>query len=502
MTTKDSADAGGGPTARPQRGAPLWLLLSGSIIAFAPVWNWYVRRLDDGSDEPFGLLPLVTALVLYGAELGSVRSFLQERRSRRELVIPLGAAAGYLGAALSDGPPLLRAIFAVLAIGSLLVPLRMSPRAAHGFERRIGACAVGVWGLLLLSLPVIASLQFFLGYPARLVTAYFASRLLSVTGITPELNGILLEWHGKPLLIDSPCSGVKLLWMMSYLGFTVVTALRLTGRRAWLQLFAGSVLVLYANVIRTTFLFYTEMEIVAAPKWAHTAIGALTATGAAIVLLMLARLNGAREQRARLRAAPHAAVPDVSRRGGGATGLLYLSLLGFSLVLHGGGEGRATSASIRTIDHDTLARVVGAEQLELVPLRPEEEKMARDFPGAVVRARKNDQGSEQELLIRLIYRPTRALHPAADCFRASGYAVQPEHAFRDAAGRVHSCIAVTHGSERLRVCERIESAADGQSFPDVSTWFWNALLGRTEGPWVSVAVVEPLSDEPGLQEKV
>ena len=36
-----------------------WLLLAAMVAAPWPVWRWYVARLSDGSDEPFGLVALL-----------------------------------------------------------------------------------------------------------------------------------------------------------------------------------------------------------------------------------------------------------------------------------------------------------------------------------------------------------------------------------------------------------------------------------------------------------
>jgi hypothetical protein len=47
--------------------------------------------------------------------------------------------------------------------------------------------------------------------------------------------------------------------------------------------------------------------------------------------------------------------------------------------------------------------------------------------------------------------------------------------------------------ESLRVLERIYSSSEnqtGQDWTDVSTWYWQALLGKTGGPWWSVTVTE------------
>lgn len=46
---------------------PGWLIVA-QLAAFWPVWCWYVSRMTDGSDEPLGILALITVLVLAGRE--------------------------------------------------------------------------------------------------------------------------------------------------------------------------------------------------------------------------------------------------------------------------------------------------------------------------------------------------------------------------------------------------------------------------------------------------
>lgn len=120
------------------------------------------------------------------------------------------------------------------------------------------------------------------------------------------------------------------------------------------------------------------------------------------------------------------------------------------------------------------------------PLRPlarseVEARFAAQFPGAIVRM----TDGRQQLVLREVDRPTRLLHPAADCFRGLGYRVEPAKLEVDARARRWSCFAATRRGERLRVCERLVDA-EGMAFTDVSAWYWSALTGRSQGPWQAV----------------
>jgi hypothetical protein len=117
---------------------------------------------------------------------------------------------------------------------------------------------------------------------------------------------------------------------------------------------------------------------------------------------------------------------------------------------------------------------------------PVEQRFARGFPGRIGRF---DAG-EFVLVLREAREPTRKLHPAADCYRGLGYAIEAVHVENDAGARPWRCFLARRDGRTVRVCERIEDAA-GATFTDTSAWFWAAALGRSRGPWRAVTRVEP-----------
>ena len=94
-------------------------------------------------------------------------------------------------------------------------------------------------------------------------------------------------------------------------------------------------------------------------------------------------------------------------------------------------------------------------------------------------------------MLRDVARPTRALHPAGDCFRGLGYRIEQTQLQRDADARLWRCFIAERDGERVRVCERIVDA-QGRDFVDASSWFWAAALGRSSGPWRAMTRVEAL----------
>ena len=125
------------------------------------------------------------------------------------------------------------------------------------------------------------------------------------------------------------------------------------------------------------------------------------------------------------------------------------------------------------------------------PLRPlalgdVEQRFAARFPGSIARL----SDGQRQIVWREVRQPTRMLHPAADCYRGSGWQVAGERIEIDAADRVWRCFEAGQHGRRLRVCERITDA-DGRAFTDPSSWFWAALLGRSTGPWHAVTTARP-----------
>lgn len=144
----------------------------------------------------------------------------------------------------------------------------------------------------------------------------------------------------------------------------------------------------------------------------------------------------------------------------------------------------ALAAGLRT--HEAAPRVDGfpgwPAHLAPLPLTAREEALAREFPGRVGRF---TDGSA-EIVLRWVARPTRQLHPAADCLRGAGWRVEPAPVRLDLEGRQWGATRATRGATTLEITERIHDAA-GRSWPDASSWYWAALLGRTQGPWWAIS---------------
>lgn len=250
------------------------LLLTAQLIAYWPVWRWYVSRLADTSDEPWGLLALGTALLF----------LLLHGTSRPLRLWHWGLASGFaLTYTLADPllPPLLRAVIAVIALGCTL--------SGYCLERSFH---LGIVGLLLLSLPLLASLQFYAGYPVRWLTTQIAAELIQLTGYTVTAQGTTLLWLGELIAVDAPCAGIRMLWTGLYLNFTLACFTRLSLRGTWLAYSLSTGCIFLGNVLRATALFYVEAGLTPAYDGLHSGIGLVIFAAVATAIIRINRSIG------------------------------------------------------------------------------------------------------------------------------------------------------------------------------------------------------------------
>jgi hypothetical protein len=125
------------------------------------------------------------------------------------------------------------------------------------------------------------------------------------------------------------------------------------------------------------------------------------------------------------------------------------------------------------------------QTLTPLPLSERELRFARDFPGHIGRF----TDGRREVIIRWVSEATRRLHPATDCFEGIGFSVRPLPLHVDADGSRWSSFIATRGNERLRVRERIYTNT-GDSWTDVSSWYWAAVQETNAGPWWAITVAE------------
>ena len=256
--------------------AGLWLTLLAA--ARWPTWLWMSRRVLDRSDDPLGVLALAALVALVW------RDRLRLRASPRLGWFALALGGALLATAAQGWLPAL--LVSLLSLLALAAGLRAFLPA--------GVATAPLLGLSVLALPLLASLQFYAGFPLRLVTAE-ASRWLLLIGHEVERSGASLRVDGHLVIVDAPCSGVQMAW----LGYFTACAVALwmgRGNRAFLtRLPAVGVLVLAGNIVRNTLLVAAEASGRHLPGWAHEGVGlvALAAVCGAIAFVM-SRAEGGR----------------------------------------------------------------------------------------------------------------------------------------------------------------------------------------------------------------
>ena len=254
------------------------LLVAAQVIAFWPVWKWYAVRVGDSTDQSWGLLALATVLLIVLSKKSSTY--------QRSLAIPALVILLYV-VSYPVLPPLARAGVAFTAI-AVTVSLVRFGKAFHP----------GVLGLFWLSLPLVPSLQFYLGYPLRLLVASLAAPILRLGGFAVVQEGTCLNWAGQLIWIDAPCSGVRMIWVGLYLTFTLICIYELRLFKTLVLLLAAFFAIIAGNVFRAIALFYLESGVFPMPAWAHDYAGliafALVATGivAAVQFIRREKLCG------------------------------------------------------------------------------------------------------------------------------------------------------------------------------------------------------------------
>jgi exosortase/archaeosortase family protein len=117
---------------------------------------------------------------------------------------------------------------------------------------------MGMLGLMSLSLPLIPTLQFYGGYPLRVLVASVAAPLIRLGGFAVIQEGTCLNWDGQLIWIDAPCSGVRMLWTGLYLACTLAYLSRLGFFRTLLVLAFAFPAIILGNIFRAVALFYLE----------------------------------------------------------------------------------------------------------------------------------------------------------------------------------------------------------------------------------------------------
>ena len=247
-----------------------WLALQAA--ALWPHWRWAAARVADGSDDPLGLAALAALLCAVWRLQPTLRGTPRPGWLMLALVTSVLATAAGLAA-----PPLLGALLAALALAAGLRAFMPA-----------GPAMLPLAGLAVLALPVVSSLQFYAGYPLRVVTAQASTWLLQAAGMAAQRTGTAMQVEGRLVIVDAPCSGVQMVWM-AYFCACAVAAFQSTCDRVFVRRLPWvGLLVLCGNVLRNSVLVGLEATQASVPEAVHQGVGlvVLAAVCAAVVWVM------------------------------------------------------------------------------------------------------------------------------------------------------------------------------------------------------------------------
>lgn len=436
------------------------ILIFLQIVAFWSVWRWYFLRLSTSNDEFYGILALIAIAVLslkFRSKDSAISNF--------ELIIP---SIVIYTISFPFLPPLLRAVIAVTSLTFTI--------SGWQFGKKFH---FGVWSLFLLSLPIVASMQFYLGFPLRVVVGEATAFLLKLNGLVVFREGVCLHFGEQLIWIDAPCSGVKMLWAGFFLTGLLITIYKFRLIKSLSAFVLAFGIILLGNIFRATGLFYLEAGIIKLPSFAHEAIGVsafiLTCAGIVFAVLKLKNFAGF-ELNFPLQQTKN--LSNQSRVQISIFVLICFSALTIPFLTVGKEIVKLNQTNL------TFPTEFENKPLQQLDLSEREQFFLQDFPGEI---RRFTDGN-REIIVRYVTEATRKLHPASDCFSAIGFQIKPLPLKIDENQQKWSCFTAIRNGENLKVCERIYTE-NGESWTDVSSWYWSAITNENKD-YLAITVAE------------
>jgi exosortase/archaeosortase family protein len=460
------------PTGTPQ--TRIWLILPAvQFAAFWAVWQWVAQRLVDIPENITGAVALFVAVGLV------VRAVSRGEIAVPRMGIPIALMIAY-AVSYPFVPPHIGAGLAMASIGFLL-----------GSMMGAGIRA-GLVGLLVLALPIIPSMQTHIGYPMRVAGAVVVSWWLHLLGFVVVPEGTCLRWGTNLVLIDEPCSGVKMLWSALVLSCALAGWSGLNGRRTLAAALGATAVVFAANILRETSLFLLQaVGRGTAEDPMHMFLGLAVFGVAAIAIAWMVSALAAPSLKAASTQGDCQAEcahdgPSNNRATSGKKPVL-LAMLAVCAVaalvpllpLTGGVDLGARAAFPGwPVEFDGAA-------LTQLPLGSMERRYYSSMAGHV--ARFGD--GHNQIVLRWLGARDPKFHLSERCYRAYGYTITRQPGLLDDQGRRWGVFDASLKGEKVRVRERVWDT-NGQQWTDEAAFRWDMFWRRPVGPWWSATIVE------------
>ncbi len=460
----------------------------GAALALLPVfflgtwatWAWAWERWTLPYYSQLGVWPLCGGLLAWawvwagqgaGAAQGVARSWLA---AAAVLLVAFAAMHGRV-------PGTMTAQVSVMALGCVLLALL-------GEVARRGSWGLVPW--LMMSVELGPTPEYYLGYPLRVAVAWMSSIALG-RGI--ERSGASLTDGVHTVLVDAPCSGLRMMTMGLLLGAAASVVLRLTPGRTFVMLAAAGVVTVLGNVQRAIILFHLEPL----PRWAHEGVGVAMFIGCVVILLLLAAWLKDRQRR--LESGELLLLNAASRRV--VVGFLLACVAAAVAPLF---TQRVAVATPVNVAFAAWPESIGGERLVPVALDPGMEAFFAQFAGKA--AQFTLERSGYHVLLRQAFGTTQVMHPSENCYMVQGWRTSPMPAVRDAEGRLWGRFRAEAPGGTVRVVRQcIFSVAPGArgpaledlvagapSWPDTSAWYWSVARPGAAAPLsLCVTIAEP-----------
>ena len=246
-----------------------------TVLATWNSWRWFGERIGAAPEEALSLA--LTVLLLGALALPRLK------RGLPPTAVPLGPVSLLIwlhAAAEFAAPPILRAAIAATALLYVLFRAVFDRRPPPAF-----------WGLVALSMPVLPSLQFVLGYPMRIASAILTVALLDLQGVPIAREGTYVVVGGETVQFDAPCSGVSMLWALVLITFVIGLVRCWPVLRLVPALLLTAAVAIMCNALRVASLLFAETVKSGTDfPWLHEGVGLLL-----IVLLRAEIFAGRRE---------------------------------------------------------------------------------------------------------------------------------------------------------------------------------------------------------------